>query len=498
MSLMFITGDIPESVDHTQCNLGKWYYSYEPQDYNRDAYIALEEPHIKAHKSGHQLIDLFKADRKNEALLVFQRDAIPAVEEVQYHLKELQNAKINHTTSLQQEIKSIQRTAQIINFSFIIIAIISVIIIATILNRKIGIPVANLSKTIERFSNYDLSMDNKEASRYIKNKDEIGTIARALGVMQNNLVTLIKDIADSSQRLTVSSEEMTATTQQSSIAAEEMATTIEEVAMSSNQQAKETENGAIKTKELSSIIEEDIQDMFRLQEAVDKLNQHKNEGLNMVNSLTAIVKESSSSIETIYETTIATDSSALKIGEASKLIESIAGQTNLLALNAAIEAARAGEAGKGFAVVADEIRKLAEQSTSSAKEIDTMLLDLQDNSKKSVEIMEKVMEVMKLQTLRVDETEKEFSNIVNEVLTVSTTVERSLASAKNMDDIRNQLATLMESLSAIAQQNAAGTQQASAAIEEQSASMEEIASSADMLATLASKMQDSVLKFKLS
>ncbi len=62
--------------------------------------------------------------------------------------------------------------------------------------------------------------------------------------------------------------------------------------------------------------------------------------------------------------------SAMKpIAEKISFIEEIAYQTNLLALNAAIEAARAGEHGKGFAVVASEVRKLAERSQGSAKEI---------------------------------------------------------------------------------------------------------------------------------
>ncbi|WP_320169654.1 methyl-accepting chemotaxis protein [Maridesulfovibrio sp.] len=97
--------------------------------------------------------------------------------------------------------------------------------------------------------------------------------------------------------------------------------------------------------------------------------------INQLQSLSDVVKENMSTLGKHSES----------IGGIIGVINDIADQTNLLALNAAIEAARAGEAGRGFAVVADEVRKLAEKTMQSTREVESAIKSIQSSAKANIE-----------------------------------------------------------------------------------------------------------------
>ncbi|WP_303288414.1 methyl-accepting chemotaxis protein [Marinobacter sp. SS8-8] len=102
-------------------------------------------------------------------------------------------------------------------------------------------------------------------------------------------------------------------------------------------------------------------------------------------SIHALARELEASSQTVKEL----DQNSQAIGRILDVIVAIAEQTNLLALNAAIEAARAGDSGRGFAVVADEVHSLAQRTQESTDEIQAMITDLQEGTRRVVESIEK-------------------------------------------------------------------------------------------------------------
>jgi methyl-accepting chemotaxis protein len=301
----------------------------------------------------------------------------------------------------------------------IVILLIS-IVFAYIIGNSTTKPLVSLAAFAEKIA--DLNVKDNVPDKLINRKDEIGSLAKTFKVVTDNLRDFIIKISDTSQQLASSSEELSAISNQSANSADEVARTIEEISNCATEQARETENGVNKTEELKRIIEEELNDMEEINTVMERLILLKDEGVDIIKDLMDKTKQSDDAIETIYSSTVETNESSKKIGEASKLIESIAAQTNLLALNSAIEAARAGEAGKGFAVVAVEIRNLAEQSTKAVHEINSMLEKLQEKSQKAVHIMQAILTVIKEQVQSVHATGAKFQNISEEVEGVKTII----------------------------------------------------------------------------
>ncbi len=367
-----------------------------------------------------------------------------------------------------------------------------------IFSGRIAKPIIELSEEIDKIANYDLTDSIGEASkRYKDNRDELGVIASSLLKLKENFSQLIYDTAKVSESVEESAMRLSDTSRQSASASDEVAKTVEDIARGASEQAVDVEKGSFVANELGEIIKEDLEDKLMINEKIQDLGDLKNRGEITMGQLRVKSFESNEAMEAVSRLIDETNDRAEKINAATQIIDSIAGQTNLLALNAAIEAARAGEAGKGFAVVAEEIRKLAEQSSVSVKEIDDVVKNLQSNSKEAVETMDNVLIAMEEQSLKVEDTQDKFEGIAVKVEEIKGIIHKSTESVRYMDQKKNELLEVMQTLSAISEENAAATQEVSASTEEQSASVQEVASSSEKLGDLAIKLRELVKKFKI-
>lgn len=404
----------------------------------------------EAQSSSDRVIELSLANKDSEAFTVLTNETGAALEKVSHAIFELIKYQEERSKYRFEEAVNTYAGARMIMLLAGGLAILMGALVAVFLARSVSKPVAELARVANTAASGDLTADIA-----LDAKDEVGQLAQAFKAMVVQMRKMVSEIAEKANLVAGSAQTLNSTSQQTSAAANETAATMGEISTTVEQ------------------VTSNIQEISAASEVATDHAGRGNKGIESVSGQMQIIANSS------REASLVIDGLSKKSRDISQIVElitSIADQTNLLALNAAIEAARAGEQGRGFAVVAEEVRKLAEQSSSAAKEIKNLISAIQVESQRAVETMTAGGREVEAGTMVVREVGEAFQEIINSVQGLTSQIQEVASATEQMS---------------------AGVQNVAASTEEQTAAMEEVSASAESLSSLAEELKSLVGNFKV-
>ncbi|WP_405110449.1 methyl-accepting chemotaxis protein [Paenibacillus sp. FSL K6-1217] len=371
------------------------------------------------------------------------------------------------------------------------------LLIGTTVATRISSPIIKLTELVNRTAELDLKYDN-QYEYLTKNKDETGTIAKAmfrtraaLREMAGSLIAISSKVLDNAETLEKLSNEVrenahdnSATTEQLSAGMEETAASTEEMTAAIHEVQNFVSMITSKVKEGSGLSSQITERALALQH-------------DAVTS-TGNAKQIYSSVRSEMQKAIEQSGAIHEINVLADTILSITSQTNLLALNAAIEAARAGEAGRGFAVVAGEIRKLAEKSSETAAGIQEVVKNVYSSVEQMKEHSEAVLTFIDRNVLgdyeRLTEVGQQYNS---DASTINELMSQFEESADHLNETVSSIAIAVNEVAATVNEGAVGVQD----IAEKTADIVEKtfheATMADENTQSAKEMQQLVERFKI-
>lgn len=424
------------------------------RDFAQEEHARLYQETMMAWETYQQYLDqaiVISMEGQHEEFLAFLAEEYrPAHLAVNENLEALLQFNLTSAETAKENGRLVYDSSWAITVTAIAAAVILSIALGYYISQTIARPLNRVVQLLGRVAEGDL-----RETIDIDTKDEVGQLGRSINSMVLKLRAIVSGILTSAESVAAASEQISSNT--------------EEIAASNNNQANAAQT-------ISELFKEFSQVVHNVAESAEQASELANQTVKIAQEGGKIVSVSVKEMNQISEKMAVLSEDSRKIGEIIEVIEEIAEQTNLLALNAAIEAARAGEQGLGFSVVANEIRKLAERSGQSTKEITNLIMDMQKNTQECVAAVENGV----TSTHRTGEAFDEIIEMVNR-------------SAQNVLDI----ASSSEEQAAHSTEILNSIENISAATEEAAASSEETASSAQTLASLAQELNNEISYFKV-
>lgn len=402
-------------------------------------------------------------------------------------------------TDLAAEVKESAERARLIMLAAGALAMVLGIGVAILQARGISRPVRQVAMTVQRLAAGDLTVPELQ----VRARDEVGDMARAFNGMVHSLRQLIQGVTGSTETVLAASGELSDASGQSVAGAQGAARSAEQVAAGATDQAQAADQMRQTVEELQQTIQQIAHGAQATAAEVQRASALLHQMVGGIDQVTgaargvaesadlaavtarkgsAVVEQAVAGMQQVRE---AVGESArrmrdlerfsVQIGEITQVISHIAEQTNLLALNAAIEAARAGEHGRGFAVVAEEVRKLAERSAVSTKEITDLIANIQSRTAEAVRSMEAGTTQVESGSQLAEDAGRALREILGTVEQAARDVQGIAAAAQQVRDHAEQVVTAFDAVAAVTEENTAATEEMAAGATQVSRTVERVA-----------------------
>ncbi|NHN31840.1 methyl-accepting chemotaxis protein [Paenibacillus sp. S3N08] len=431
-------------------------------------------------------------NQNKEAYALYLSSVEPIQIEINQLLTDILNSYDETAQQLKQQNENAGSSASLTMIGLIVLSIILLGLLILMISGMITRPLTEIKQLMIQASGGNMNVRGTYRS-----KDELGEMTDAFNSMLNSIRDLVAQVNDNSLTLAASAEQLMASAEQTSRASEVIAAATSELSFGLEEQVR----SVAMTTDALAVMNVHIGRMDTQAEEMARCTAEAAEssrlGAESVQRVMNQMHEISGSSENTSRIITELGSHSQQIGEIIRLINDVATQTNLLALNATIEAARAGASGLGFSVVAAEIRKLAEQSSDSSKQISNLVSMIRRGTTEAAQSMVAGVQNVHTGIELSKSVHSTFALIDRSVVNVMQSVQEVSGSIREISEGSEGIVAAMDAVSGVTQKGASASQETAAASQEQLATMEDVTNSAKSLAELAEAMQSKLANFNL-
>lgn len=380
-------------------------------------------------------------------------------------------------------------------------SILAAIIVAIVLAIAI-LPIVNIVEKALTDAFYELrstasGLAKGDFSQKVDVSASMGELGHSFNSMIDKLRDIITDTSKISRQVSEASRSIFDKNQAMKIAMEQVAASSTELATGANEISSEVSSMTDSIKDIEDKVGSYASSVKGMNDRSEHTLQLVQQGVHAVGNQRTSMQSNADATAKVSETVRELARDAAGITKITRTISEIAEQTNLLSLNASIEAARAGEHGKGFAVVAQEVRKLAEESSTSTKEVFTLVRGIERGIKQAIENIVINEQAVQVQAETIESAERIFGEMMSSIEFIAEQIARFSEESDVMLESAQRISSAIQNISAITQQSAAGTEQMSASMNEQIGSVQAVVEEADQMMLSVNQLQRTIQVFKL-